>query len=384
MKHGWPWRRLRLEVAMRRPAPSASARWRRTLILGVALATGATAAAAAPRYSLVDFGALTQAQAPVVRGPNSHGHAGGSGRLDGAGDAGGRRGLVFGGGPSAEQVEGLVGREDAAIFSINDSGVFVGSANTDTAVRAFAGSRSGIRELPPLAGDSASVAFGINGQGEAVGFSSGAAGERAVVWDAGGRPSALPPVAGAAGSRANDISRWGDVAGVAAGPAGRLPVLWARGQLARALQLIPGDSTGEASAVNARGEAVGYTASAAGPVRHAALWSATGEVTALGALPGGESSEALGINDAGAVVGTAGSGAGPRAFLWTRAGGLQDLNALVPRSHVVLTKAVGINNAGAIVVLGEEAPPGGAAGGGGGHVAHERPVRVFLLHPVPP
>ena len=48
------------------------------------------------------------------------------------------------------------------------------------------------------------------------------------------------------------------------------------------------------------------------------------------ALPGGDYSRALGINDAGQVVGTSASFSGARAFLWTAAEGMQDLNASMP------------------------------------------------------
>jgi probable HAF family extracellular repeat protein len=332
---------------------------------------------------MVDLATLSQGTASVVRGPNNQGIAGGSGRLVGARGRAGRHGLLFqdGAGP---QEAAAPSAEDSAVFSINDNGAFVGTSNTTTSVRAFAGSRAGgVRELAPLSGDNASVAFGINNLGQAVGFSSGAGGQRAVVWQAGGAATSLPTLGGAVSSRANDISSKGDVAGVVTTGAGPMPVLWPSGQSARALQLIPGDSSGEASAVNSRGEAVGYTANASGTVRHAALWAPTGAVTGLGALPGGEFSQAFGSNDSGAVVGSATSSAGERAFLWTRAGGMQDLNNLVAPSQVVLTKATGINNAGLIVAVGHE-PLAGEPAGGHAHdeEAHELPVRVFLLRPI--
>ena len=348
-----------------------------SLVAFLLLSAGMVSAGAAPLYTLVDLGALTPAQAPVVRGPNSQGQAGVAGREVGAG-VGGSRGLVFEPGLVARPVPGPGGRDATTLFSLNDEGAYVGSANTATAVRAFAGSRSGqVKELAPLAGDNASVAYAINGRRQAAGFSSGAKGERAVVWSAAGTPRALPALRGATASRAHDISSRGDVAGVANVATGRQPVLWPRGQPPRALKLLAGDTTGEALAVNARGEAVGYTADATGMVRHAALWRPNGAVTALGALPGGASSEALDSNDAGDVVGTAGS----RAFLWTRSGGMRDLNQLVAPSRLVLTKATGINNAGAIVAVGHEAP---ADGHDHGHAGHESPVRVFLLRPVRP
>jgi probable HAF family extracellular repeat protein len=370
---------------MSRAACLHSGRWARALLVCMGLYAGANTATAAPSFTLVDLARLRQGEASVIRPPNNQGRAAGSGRLLDERGGGGRRGLLFNGGP--QQIAGPGGGENATIFRINDNGDFVGSANTATAVRAFAGNAAGaVRELPPLSGDTAGMAFGINSAGQAVGFSSGPGGQRAVLWDAGGTPSALPAVPSAHSSRANDISSSGDVAGLATGGAGDRPVLWAAGGAARELPMIAGDSTGEARAVNGAGEAIGYTGNAVGTMRHAALWSATGEVTSLGALPGGEFSEAFGINDSGAVVGATSSSAGGRAFLWTRTGGMQDLNSLVPPSQVVLVKAVGINNAGAIVAIGHETSPGeqGAAHAAHahGHEKHELPVRVFLLRPV--
>jgi len=369
---------------MNRAVPSAAGRsCIGKAVLACALAAGTTVASAAPSYTLTDLAALQPGHANVVRAPNNQGRSGGGGVL--VNDRRGRRGLVFDGSPVAPQVAGAAGSENSTIYRINDNGTLVGAANGESGLRAFATSAAGATtELPPLQDDSASVAFGLNNAGQAVGFSSGAGGQRAVSWNAAGTPTALPALAGASSSRANDISINGDIAGLAQGAAGDRPVLWVAGQSATELQLLPGDSTGEARAVNARGEVVGYTGNAGAIVRHAAVWTQTGIVTGLGALPGGEFSEAFGINDSGAVVGATSSSAGGRAFLWTRTGGMQDLNALVPPSHVVLIKAVGINNAGAIVAVGHATPPGGLAAHGPGddHALHDLPLRVFLLRPV--
>lgn len=369
---------------MSRAAPWAPARPRvGRVVLACALAAGTTVASAAPSYTLTDLAALQPGHANVVRAPNNQGRSAGGGVL--VNDRGGRRGLVFEGARAAQQVAGSSGSENSTIYRINDNGALVGAANGASGLRAFSTSAAGAtKELPPLQDDTASVAFGLNNAGQAVGFSSGAGGQRAVAWDAAGTPTALAAVSGASSSRANDVSINGDIAGLAQRDAADRPVLWVAGQSATELPLLPGDSTGEARAVNARGEAVGYTGNAGGIVRHAVVWTQTGLVTGLGALPGGEFSEAFGINDSGAVVGATSSSAGGRAFLWTRTGGMQDLNALVPPSHVILIKAVGINNAGAIVAVGHATPPGGLAAHGPGddHALHDLPVRVFLLRPV--
>jgi hypothetical protein len=71
---------------------------------------------------------------------------------------------------------------------------------------------------------------------------------------------------------------------------------------------------------------------------------------------------------------------GPRAFVWTDAGGMRDLNTLIPSgADFVLTEAVGVNDHGVIAALGHDAV-GGLTGGAHNH---NLPVRTFLLLPTP-
>ena len=49
------------------------------------------------------------------------------------------------------------------------------------------------------------------------------------------------------------------------------------------------------------------------------------------------------INDSGEVVGTSESSQGPRAFIWTRAAGMRDLNDFIAdESDFVLFEAAGV------------------------------------------
>lgn len=276
-------------------------------------------------------------------------------------------------------ITGLPGADYTAVFGINDAGAIVGASNTAIAARAFANMPGrGTRELRPLPGDAASTAYAVNNLGEACGFSSGPAGERAVVWSADDTVTALPGAAGVV-MRAFGINERKDVVGAVDRGAGRRAILWPRSAAPQELALLPGHVTGEAAGINGSGAIVGYSANAAN-ARRAVLWSAGGAITDLGILSGGDFSQAFGINDAGNVVGASTSSAGSRAFLWTPATGLRDLNGLIVPSPFVLVKAVGINNAGMIVAIGHDASPDDQDGHDG-HDSHESPVRVFLLTP---
>jgi probable HAF family extracellular repeat protein len=328
--------------------------------------------ASAVTYTVIDLATLAQGSTVVVRGPNGASTAVGGGRVAGA-----RRGLLFTRG-GLQEISGLSGSDYTTIFGINDVGDVVGGSNTATAVRAFRSSQAGgTRELPPLADDTASTAFAVNKPGQAVGFSSGAGGEHAVLWAADGTVTALPGTSGAQTSRALGINEPGDVVGAWDTGSGLRAIVWPGGGAAQDLGTPPGQTTSEAVAVNARGDIVGYSADATG-ARRATLWQSRGGILNLGTLPGGDFSQALGINDAGDIVGTSTSSFGSRAFIWTSANGLQDLNGVIALSSFVLTQAVGINAAGVIVAIGRDA---GDEAGIAGHEPHEFPVRVFLLLP---
>jgi probable HAF family extracellular repeat protein len=353
-------------------------------LLMAAMSLIAGNATAAATYTVVDLATLTPSLPVIINGPNSAGLAAGSGKevSDTNGDRG-RRGLVFRSGAASVEIPGLAAEtDDSAIFGLNDTGDFVGSANTATAMRAFIGTPAGVvKELPPLPGDTASSGHAVNRLRQVVGFSSGAGGQRAVIWDANGTPKALPVTPAMSSGRATGINARGDVSGVVRVAGVQRPVLWQLGQAANELVLLAGHVTGEVGAINARGDAVGYSAPVSG-ARRATLWpSGSGLVVDLGTLPGGDFSQAFGSNDAGDVVGssTTESVEGSRAFLWTRSGGMQDLNALIPPSSFLLTKAVGINNSGMIVATGHDITGAKTSGVHSHDEAHDLPVRVFLL-----
>ncbi|MFO0909973.1 MAG: PEP-CTERM sorting domain-containing protein [Isosphaeraceae bacterium] len=110
-----------------------------------------------------------------------------------------------------------------------------------------------------------------------------------------------------------------------------------------------GDGTSFGLAVNDLGRVVGYGGAAGSNFAFRSL--ADGTLVNLNTLPGTTSSVAYGINNLNQVVGSASDAAGfSRAFLYTDAAGLVDLNSLIDRSSGwVLTSAHGINDSGQIV-----------------------------------
>jgi probable HAF family extracellular repeat protein len=142
-----------------------------------------------------------------------------------------------------------------------------------------------VEDLGVLAGDTSSVAWAINANGDVVGWSMGPAGTRAFLYTTAGGMVALPGLPDKPRTVARDINDAGVVVGSA----------------------------------NAGGTDLG----------HAVLWS-DGSVHDIGTLGTGFFSEAWGVNNLGQVVGwsytNGGSGlTGVHGFLFSEAEGLLDL-----------------------------------------------------------
>jgi probable HAF family extracellular repeat protein len=329
------------------------------------------------RYTVLDYGPMTD-QAAVLSGINTQREIAGGFRRPGSAKI---AGAVVGGQQSQQEINTGPRGELSVSYDINDRGDVVGSFTGDTAVRPFRSNRTAaFRELPLLPGDSGGIAFAVNGGGEAVGYSSGAGGQRAVSWDGPGAVTALPS-AGAGGSRALGVNDRGDAVGTV-GDEPRQATLWPGRGSPLTLRPLPGYAGAEAVSVDESGAAVGYALGGAGaPGRsRAVLWGPGDRAPVdLGALPGGTNSRARDIGADGSVVGVASSDRGDRAFVWTAAGGMVDLNTLATAGGLVLADAVSVNRNGDILAVGYEPAP---ASGDHVHAAHERPRRALVLVPV--
>jgi probable HAF family extracellular repeat protein len=162
--------------------------------------------------------------------------------------------------------------------------------------------------LPPLGSDPDSVAYGINDQGQVVGYSGTCTtANHAVVWK-NGTPYPLPNL----GVESLNLA-WG---------------------------------------INDQGQIVGEVTSPDGTTQYAALWQ-NGAITNLGTLPGDFGALASGINNQGQVVGSTWDSNfyWSHAFIWQN-GVMTDLNTLMPaNSNLYATMGNKINERGQISAM---------------------------------
>lgn len=137
----------------------------------------------------------------------------------------------------------------------------------------------------------------------------------------------------------------------ASGDFNTLPFTWSSAASIHQLPLFTGGFDGEALAINNVGHIVGDGDNSSFAT-HAALWiKGASTPQDLGTL-GGFTSSARALNSSDVVVGSSlpSTGTTTHAFVWTSAGGMVDLNTLIPpASGWVLTVANGVNDNGQIV-----------------------------------
>ena len=339
------------------------------LVLLLALVAHQSARAQTPAYTVTDLGTFGGARTAAFSINKSGQVAGFSQTVDGRSQA-----FVYIDGTLFNL--GTAGGADSYAYRISDSGFVIGrSQNADGQNRAFVtilnGSMFDISSLDRRLGGSFSVATGVNGTGQVVGYFHTANGHMAarnrVFLYSDHRITDLGTFGGEDGiiSAINDsgqmVGSYGREA--KADYADRVAFLYSGGKVI-SLGTLGGKVTA-AMDINNSGQVVGYAQTRDGE-NHAFIYAA-GVMSDLGMLPGGTQSFAYAINDSGQVVGASDSVVSTlHAFVYS-AGVMKDLNSLIPaNSGWVLTEARGINNSGQIV-------------GNGIRDGHQR---AFLLNPI--
>jgi probable HAF family extracellular repeat protein len=206
--------------------------------------------------------------------------------------------------------------------AISNSGQVVGGSTIASgSTHAFLWKKgNGMRDLGTLGGDT-SWALAINDDGQVVGGSTTASGSyQAFLWTKTGAMQDLSSGQVIGYSEARAINSSGQVIGYS----DRGPFFWSESSGIQ--DLLRPSQAGWAQAINALGQVVGYYS---GPQsqKRAFLWTLAGGLQDLGTLeltPGG-GTYASDINSTGQVVGTSNR----RPFLWTAAEGMKDLTSLV-------------------------------------------------------
>jgi len=273
---------------------------------------------------------------------------------------------------------GTLGGTDSYAYRISDSGFVIGRSNNAGGnnrafVTIFNGSMFDISSLDARLGGSFSIASGVNGLGQVVGYFHTAtehmAARNRIFLYSDHRVTDLGTFGGADGivTAINDsgqmIGTYGNEP--KADYAERIAFLYSDGKVIN-LGTLGGKITAAVD-LNKAGQVVGYSQTPSGEY-HAFIYAGSG-LTDLGTLPGGTQSFAYGINNSGQVVGASDSSKSAlHAFLYS-GGVMRDLNGLIPaNSGWVLTEARGINSAAKIV----------------GNGIKDGQQRAFLLTPVAP
>ncbi|HLX83238.1 MAG TPA: DUF3466 family protein [Terriglobales bacterium] len=222
--------------------------------------------------------------------------------------------------------------------------------------------RNGHMKALPTVGGNNGQASAINNRGEVAGYAETAVIDSgcppykitsAVVWEK-DKAVALPNVGGDLDGVAFGINDQGQAVGYSGScVAATHAVMW-KNNTALVLQDLGGIKSNIAYVINDHGQMAGKVRSADGSTYVAAFWQADGTLTTIGILPGDFAAFATGINNRGQVVGNNfdSSFNWSHGFIWQN-GVMTDLNSLIPSdSNLFIISASNINDRGQISGMG--------------------------------
>jgi probable HAF family extracellular repeat protein len=218
--------------------------------------------------------------------------------------------------------------------------------------------RNGHMKALPTVGGNNGQASAINNRGEVVGYAETAVTDptcppapttSAVLWEK-GKGLALPTVGGDADGVAFGINDQGQTVGYSGSCVAATHAIMWKNNTAFVLQDLGGTRSNIAYVINNRGQMAGKVRSADDTHYVAALWQPDGTLTTHEPLPGDLDAFATGINNRGQVVGNDfdSSFNWSHGFIWQN-GVMTDINTLIPAdSNLLVISASNINDRGQI------------------------------------
>jgi probable HAF family extracellular repeat protein len=222
-----------------------------------------------------------------------------------------------------------VGGNNGQASAINNSGQIAGYAENgivdSTCPAGFTNNRIDLpvvwdkgkaQALPTIGSDPDGVAYGINNQGQAVGYSGTCtAANYGVVWE-NGTATALPDL-GDPGAIAYAINSHGQIVGQAVNSDGTpLAALWQNNTVTSLGPLLPGDVASFATSINNRGQAVGSSFNSENSWSRGLIWQNGVTIDLNTVFPASSHLfviSASNINESGQIAGMAVEMAGPHA-----------------------------------------------------------------------
>jgi probable HAF family extracellular repeat protein len=228
--------------------------------------------------------------------------------------------------------------------------------------------RAGHMSALPTLGGNNGQASAINNRGEVAGYAedgavdstcpAGTTNNRidlAALW-VNGKAEALPLVGSDVDAVAWGINDQGQAVGYSGNCTTAIHAVMWKDHTAVVLQDLGGTGSNFGYAISNRGQIAGQVGTADGTTFYAAVWlnGAYGAVTSIGVLPGDFAAFATGINNRGQVVGNTfdSNFNWSHGFIW-QDGVLTDLNTLIPAdSNLFIISASNVNERGQISGMG--------------------------------